>query len=437
MIELAHGVGGRGDLPLPLWMFSWAASIALVLSFIALGFLWTQPKLAALAARPTHPLGAVGRGLVAILRAVALALYVTALAAGFWGIDDPARNLLPVTLYVAVWVGSLVLSGLVLDLWSLINPLVTLTRIVERLLGRTGETSPNAPSSMVGDAAAAVGMFVFLYYELIHLSGASPRSIGRLLAVHTVVSVVVGVRWGSSWLRRYEPFSAVSYFVGHLAPFGVRYEPSSVTARVPMSGLATVPTDVASVALLMVVLGGTTFDGFAESRSGRSLFGTAEGWTGTVALTAGLAASVLLVTVLYTVGCWWVARVTGERTTAMIGAFAPSVIPIVFGYALAHYAQLLVDEIQSFWFRLSDPFGKGWDLFGSAAGEVDYNVVSPDAIAWVQVLAILFGHIGAVAVAHDRSLERFDAKDAWRSQFAMLVVMVAYSTLGLWLLLSA
>ncbi len=187
----------------------------------------------------------------------------------------------------------------------------------------------------------------------------------------------------------------------------------------------------------MVVLGGTTFDGLAESCSGRSLFGAAEGWAGTVALTAGLAASIAIVAALYALGCWWVSRVTGERTTDMIGAFAPSVIPIVFGYAVAHYAQLLVDEIQSFWFRLSDPYGRGWDLFGSATGEVDYNVISPDTIAWVQVLAILFGHIGAVAVAHDRSLERFSAKDAWRSQFAMLVVMVAYSTLGLWLLLSA
>lgn len=437
MIEFAHGVGGRGDLPLPLWMFSWAASIALVLSFIALGFLWTQPKLAALASRPEHSIGVAGRAVVIVLRALALALYLTALTAGFWGTDDPARNLLPVTLYVAVWVGSLVLSGLTIDLWSVVNPLVTLTRMLERLLGRSGATSSNAPASVRGDLAAAVGMFVFLYYELIHQSGASPRSIGRLLAVHTVVSVVVGLRWGSSWLRRHEPFSALSYFVGHLAPLWMRHETTSVGVRIPMSGLARVPTTVGSVALLMVVLGGTTFDGFAESRSGRSLFGTAEGWTGTVSLTAGLAASIAIVAALYAVGCWWVSRVTGERTTDMIGAFAPSVIPIVFGYAVAHYAQLLVDEIQSFWFRLSDPFGKGWDLFGSATGEVDYNVIGPDTIAWVQVLAILFGHIGAVAVAHDRSLERFAAKDAWRSQFAMLVVMVAYSTLGLWLLLSA
>ncbi len=237
MIELAHGVGGRGDLPLPLWMFSWAASIALVLSFIALGFLWTQPKLAALASRPEYPIGVAGRAVVMVLRALALALYLTALTAGFWGSDDPGRNLLRVTLYVAVWVGSLVLSGLAIDLWSVINPLVSLTRIVEGLLGRSGATSPSAPNSVRGDLAAAVGMFVFLYYELIHLSGTSPRSIGRLLAVHTVTSVVVGLRWGSNWLRRHEPFSALSYFVGHLAPFWMRHETTSVGVRVPMSAL--------------------------------------------------------------------------------------------------------------------------------------------------------------------------------------------------------
>jgi hypothetical protein len=58
-------------------------------------------------------------------------------------------------------------------------------------------------------------------------------------------------------------------------------------------------------------------------------------------------------------------------------------------------------------------------------------------VAWVQVVAILFGHVGAVTVAHDRSVELFDAQTSLRSQFAMLLVMVAYSTLGLWLLLNA
>src|SRR5271155_2712580 len=41
----AHGIVGRADLPIPVWLFSWAAAIVLVVSFVALSALWTHPQL--------------------------------------------------------------------------------------------------------------------------------------------------------------------------------------------------------------------------------------------------------------------------------------------------------------------------------------------------------------------------------------------------------
>jgi hypothetical protein len=205
-----------------------------------------------------------------------------------------------------------------------------------------------------------------------------------------------------------------------------------------MAGLATMAVRPGTLATLLIVLGGTTFDGFVESEAGRSLFGRPSGWGGALTLTIGLVMSVLLVTALFGVGIRWTSSVTGLDAQLITDKFTPSLVPIVFGYAIAHYAQLLVDETQTFWFRLSDPAGRGWDLFGAADGTVDFNIVSVNLIAWIQVLAILFGHIGAVLVAHDRSLElNPDDGDSLRSQYVMLLVMVAYSVLGLWLLLNA
>ena len=192
-----------------------------------------------------------------------------------------------------------------------------------------------------------------------------------------------------------------------------------------------------SLAVLLIVLGGTTFDGFSESEAGRELLGRPTGWSGAATLTLWLLISIAIVAMLFVIGVWWTQRVTHLSMRGAADAFTPSLVPIVFGYAIAHYAQLLVDETQTFVFRLSDPFGQGWDLFGGSDAKVDFAIVSPDAIAWIQVLAILFGHIGAVVVAHDRSVELFEPEDSLRSQFAMLLVMVAYSTLGLWLLLNA
>ena len=112
-------------------------------------------------------------------------------------------------------------------------------------------------------------------------------------------------------------------------------------------------------------------------------------------------------------------------------------MPIVFGYTVAHYLQLAVDETQTFVFRLSDPFGRGWDLFGGVDATIDFSIISVDLIAWLQAIAIVLGHIGGVIVAHDLAVATFDRRNAMRSQYVMLLVMVIYSVIGLWLLLNA
>jgi len=109
----------------------------------------------------------------------------------------------------------------------------------------------------------------------------------------------------------------------------------------------------------------------------------------------------------------------------------------VFGYTLAHYLQLAIDESQTFIFQLSDPFGNGWDLFGGTGNRINFDLINPSFIAWVQAIGVVIGHVAGVIVAHDRAVSSFPEKDAVRSQYVMFLVMVVYSILGLWLLLNA
>ncbi len=63
--------------------------------------------------------------------------------------------------------------------------------------------------------------------------------------------------------------------------------------------------------------------------------------------------------------------------------------------------------------------------------------MSANAIWYVQVGALVLGHVAGLVLAHDRALLVFsDARDATRSQYPMLAVMVAFTSLGLWLLSS-
>ena len=129
-------------------------------------------------------------------------------------------------------------------------------------------------------------------------------------------------------------------------------------------------------------------------------------------------------------------RVT-ENTADAALVFGPSLVPILFGYTVAHYFSLFVLDGQAVLRQLSDPFGQGSDWFGTADWRVDFRLVSTTTIAWIQVLAIVGGHIAGVVVAHDRALDDEQPDIAIRSQYPLLAVMVLYTVLGLWLLWNA
>ena len=71
---------------------------------------------------------------------------------------------------------------------------------------------------------------------------------------------------------------------------------------------------------------------------------------------------------------------------------------------LAHYFSLLLWQSQAIVYLASDPLGNGANMFGTSGYQIDYHVISYAAIWYVQVAALLTGHVGGLALAHDRAL---------------------------------
>jgi hypothetical protein len=118
--------------------------------------------------------------------------------------------------------------------------------------------------------------------------------------------------------------------------------------------------------------------------------------------------------------------------------FIHTLVPIALAYIVAHYFSALVYGVQGSVALASDPLGNGSNLFGTANVEIDYNVLSANAIWYVQIAALLIGHVCGLMLAHDRALVLYRRTgDAVRSQYWMLAVMVAFTSLGLWLLSAA
>jgi hypothetical protein len=119
-------------------------------------------------------------------------------------------------------------------------------------------------------------------------------------------------------------------------------------------------------------------------------------------------------------------------------AFVHSLVPIALVYVAAHYLTFLLFEGQAIIYLASDPFGQGWDIFGTSKSAIDYGLLSQNAQWYLQVALVVLGHVAALVLAHDRALAIYnDARTAVRSQYWMLGIMVGFTTLALWLLAQA
>ncbi len=425
LIVLAHGVGGRSDLPIPEWRAAWGAFVILVLSFAALGLLWPKALLRS-AARGRH-LGTgadrVTRLLGVVAGIVGAVLSTVVLSAGLIGPDTNVSNIAPVGVYVVFWVGVPLLSALLGDIWRAFSPWEALGRLVD--------ASPRAlrpaPGLVGAGWPALIPVGAFLWLELAYHDGARPRVLAWAGIAYTVCLLALARRSGWAVARRSEGFGVLFGAVGAVSP--LYRSDGRLRIRPPFSGLARLETPTPVVAILLVAIGGTAFDGFSRTRFWGDVLTGRSGWEATLVNTVGLAWVVLLVGLAYHLACRVGGQVTGDQNAAE--RFGVSLVPILLGYSVAHYFSLLLLEGQAFRSLLSDPYGRGWNLFGTLGDPIDWTLVSTTVVGWVQLAAILVGHMVAVVVAHDRAIEAWPPAKAMRSQYPMLVVMVAYTMVAL------
>ena len=122
-------------------------------------------------------------------------------------------------------------------------------------------------------------------------------------------------------------------------------------------------------------------------------------------------------------------------TWRFAAAYVYTLVPIALAYEAAHYYTLFVIQGQAIIALVSDPFGWGWNLFGTAGYEINVGVVSADFVWYSQVALIVVGHVIAVYLAHGIALRLLqNQRQAVRSQYPMLALMVLYTVLSLWIL---
>jgi hypothetical protein len=154
-----------------------------------------------------------------------------------------------------------------------------------------------------------------------------------------------------------------------------------------------------------------------------------------LAQTALLIGVPLLLAGVYVATAGLMARSAGVTTRHMAGLFVLSLVPIAIAYHLAHYLTLFAIAGQFIIPLASDPFGWGWNLFGTTLYRIDIGLIDAKLLWYVCVGAIVLGHMIAVWVGHaTASIALGNGRIAFRSQRPLLVLMVCYTMLSLWIL---
>jgi hypothetical protein len=439
----AHGVQGRADTPIPIEAFFLVAAVVLVVSFVGLSFGWSKPKLSTYtwvqAPRFMQTL-VLSQATLWIFRLITLLVFTVVLFAAMFGSTTLGSNIAPLVVFVVWWIALVPIAGLFGNVWRSINPWIS----IAKLLNFKAETTNKLPS-WVGVWPAAAILLIFAWLELVFPTPAEPRLIAFILVAYSLLTLWGMKKYGTErWLDSGEGFSVYSGLLALISPVEVRN--GKLGFRAPFVAATRMRIEPGVVGLIAVLIATVTYDGLSTSSfwklrdiaaSERLInLGLNDFQAGVLIGTFGLLGSLFVFSLLFEICSYLSGAIANWKYTnagRVAVAFSHSLIPIAFAYFVAHYFTLFVFQSQDLLRLASDPFGFGWDLFGTSERRINFQAVSAELIWGVQTIAIVVGHVLGLGYAHDRALEIGRThKEALKSQYPMLVLMVLLTVAGLW-----
>lgn len=457
----AHGFGRLYNLPVPFWLYGWASAAVLVLSFLLVAGLARASASAPPPPRDlTHTRGVQRlRRLLPLLRFLSLALLLLCIATGWFGNRDPYRNFSMTFFWVVFLLGFTYLTALLGNFYAALNPWRVLSDALGRIWPGYGQGRLRYREHW-GDWPALVLYLAFIWQELFGFG--RPLPLAKLLLAYSAINLagvwLVGTR---AWFAHGEFFSVLLRLVALIAPLhyqrGEAGERGSLALRRPFAGLLQQrPAQRSTVVFVLALLATTAFDGLRATQWWVQLF-----WGDPTGLITSLAGSrpvlayaelrpwyvrweslwLLLSPALY-FGAYALCVALARRMThsprplrELLLDFAYPLLPIALVYHATHYATLLLTQGLKIISLASDPFGWGWNLFGTA-WLWRAPILPGMGLVWhAQVGLILAGHVASVYLAHRVALRVLPTRRAALvSQLPMLLLMVGLTVAGLWII---
>lgn len=431
----AHAFGALYNLPVPFWLYLYGGVAAIVISFLIIGYFFKKTDQAL--KFPSNDLFSVKAFVVTTVKVFSLFLFLLTILCGFFGVDNPRLNFNMTFFWIIFVLGFTYSVAIFGNVWSAINPWKIIAEGIEKLLGKKMDGILPYPEAL-SFYPALVLYFLFIWIELFGETGS--RSLSVILTLYSVLTLLGALVFGKNvWFKYGEFFSVFFTLIAKIAPF--EWRGRRVYLRPPVVGLLKGKAERFSLVLfILFMLCSTAFDGFRSTVQWTVLLRSMTPDAFLPSQVGGIIGLPLTLIIFLYVYLMLIA-LTREITKSKLPfgeltlRFAYSLVPIAFVYNIAHYFTLILTEGQNMIRLMSDPFGKGWDLFGTAAYKTNYSVLSANFAWHFQVAVILIGHIAGVYLAHVIALKVFPSqRRAIVSQLPMLILMIMYTVVGLWIL---
>lgn len=435
VLPLAHAFGERYELPLPLWMFVVGGAAVVLVSFLLVlrrnnAPLPTDAPTDVVPLAAFHPVA----GPLSVL--VTLLVGLTGVA----GMQERSENIAPLFFWVGLWIVVPLTVGLIGDWSRPVNPFATLARLGNSTSLRKLVLARTQPLRWSFGWWPAVGLFVLLVLgELVfNLDTTTPAFVGWTILLYGGACLFLGLLFGDGFLQQGEVFSGLFDAWGRLG-----YWRHGAAGSRGFGGGLEVPFDTSPsrVVFVLLMLVSNNFDGLLETPTWAAYERRTLGLDphGVEALRTGsLFVLVLVVLGVFCAFAYASAR-AGRFDTGPVASLAhllPSLVPIAFGYLVAHYLQYVVTNGQLLFSLLGNPGFDVWPIHPPYPFNDDYAVdltVFSNSFYWyLSVVVIVAVHVIAVVIANRRLASRAaDVVRARRSEYPWLVAMVAYTAFSL------
>ncbi|MFT4930354.1 MAG: hypothetical protein ACI91T_000221 [Natronomonas sp.] len=410
------------SLSVPQWLFLLTGGAVVGASFLLLTFATDRSFVASIhewrRSLPGRGLDA-GRSVGSLLGVVVLAGVIVL---GFVGPETAVRNPAVLVIWVGWWAGFAMSAYLVANAWPAIDPL----RTIALRLPTVGIEYPDR----LGAWPSVVGLLTLVFVEVVTPLADDPRLLASTIGVYAVITLAGAVVVGPPrWFADVDPVARVFRYYGRVAPIGwgesgfeLRLPGMALTRRGEVDG----SDEVAFVVALVWV---TTFDGLVTTAA----WGAAAGPIVDAGVPPlGIYAAALVAGYLVFLGVYRTAARAARRTAptylsvgTLARGFAPPLLAIAAGYHLAHFLGYFLTLSPALVASLSHPI---------AGAAVPVALVLPGWFAGLELTFVLVGHVLAICVAHAVAFDLFpDRLQAIRSQYPFIAVMIAYTTLSLWI----